>query len=745
MNPAPNYLSKQTFPITGMTCTSCASSVETILLHTAGVHSAVVSYASSSVTISWDERITLQGIDQALQEVGYGLILNDKEVFESVSESQEKSYHQLKKQTLGAAILSLPIVILGMFFMDWEPGRWISLCLSIPVIFYFGGHFFTRAIGLARHGHANMDTLVALSTSIAFFFSVFSTCFPNFWHATGIHAPVYFESAAVILVFVSLGKMLEERAKTKTGTALKKLIGLQPKTLTRLVAGVAQEIQLNEVSLGDRILIKPGEKIPVDGQVLLGESYLDESMLSGEYLPVAKVPGDAVYAGTLNQNSSLEILAEKIGSTTLLSQIIHRVQEAQSSKAPVQRLVDQISGIFVPLILVLSLLTFASWMIFGGNDGFTFGLLAAVSVLVIACPCALGLATPTALMVGMGKGAEHHILIRDAESLELARQVTALVLDKTGTLTLGKPKVSLFWENPNANASTNYSKEGILLALERNSTHPVADAIVSFFEEKEGEQLPVTHFENQPGKGIQGKIEGIPYFIGSKNWMESRQVYIPSAVAAIEKECQKKAQSLVWLSNETEVLAVLGIEDAVKQNAAQVVKELKDLGIKVYLLTGDQFAPAQAVATQVGITAFEAACLPADKSKFIKSLQQQGHVVAMVGDGINDAEALAQADVSIAMGMGSDIALDVAKITLMNSDLAKIPQAIRLSKLTVHGIRQNLFWAFAYNLIGIPIAAGLLYPQFGFLLDPMIASAAMALSSLSVVGNSLRLRSKSLD
>jgi Cu2+-exporting ATPase len=745
MNSVQSKISKQTFPITGMTCTACASSVETILMHTNGIHSAAVNYASSSVTVSWDERISPQGIDQALQEVGYGLIISNQEVHESVAAAQEKTYQQLKQQTLGAAITSLPIVVMGMFFMDWEPGRWISLVLSIPVLFYFGKHFFSRAWTLARHGQANMDTLVALSTSIAFLFSAFSTFFPDFWHHTGVHSPVYFESAAVILVFVSLGKMLEERAKTKTGTALKKLIGLQPKTLTRLVAGIPQEIGLKEVALGDRILVKPGEKIPVDGQVLLGQSYLDESMLTGEYLPVSKVPGDPVFAGTLNQNGILEITAEKIGSTTLLAQIIQRVQEAQGSKAPVQRLVDKVSSIFVPVVLGLSILTFVSWMIFGGENALSFGLLSAVSVLVIACPCALGLATPTALMVGMGKGAEQQILIRDAESLELGHKVSALVLDKTGTLTLGKPKVSTFWENSTESGADSETLEGILLALERNSTHPLAEAVISFLEPKKLPMYAVEGFENSPGTGITGKIEGQTYFLGTKKWIQSLQIPLPTAVESVEEESQKKAQTLIWLSNGTQLLAVLGIEDQVKQNAQQVVKELTSMGIAVYLLTGDQNAPAKAVADQVGISQYQAECLPSDKSKFIQDLQQQGHVVAMVGDGINDAEALAQADVSIAMGMGSDIALDVAKITLMNSDLTKIPQAFRLSRLTVHGIRQNLFWAFVYNLIGIPIAAGLLYPWFGFLLDPMIASAAMALSSLSVVGNSLRLKTQSLD
>ena len=745
MNSAQPTFSKDRFPVTGMTCTACASSVETILMHTEGIQEASVNYATSTLSVTWDGRITPQGIDKALQEVGYGLVISTQELGESVREAQEKNYQQLKRQTLGAAIATLPIVVLGMFFMHWEPGRWISLVLCIPVLFYFGRHFFTRAVQLAKHGQANMDTLVALSTSIAFLFSTYSTLFSEFWLSKGLHPPVYFEAASVILVFVSLGKMLEERAKTNTGTALKKLIGLQPKTLIRLTATGQESIRLEEVALMDRILVKPGEKIPVDGQVLLGQSYLNESMLSGEYLPVAKSPGDAVFAGTLNQNGSLEIRAEKIGSSTLLGQIIQRVQEAQGSKAPVQRLVDKVSGIFVPVVVLIAIATFGLWMVFGGENALSHGILSAVSVLVIACPCALGLATPTALIVGMGKGAENQILIRDAESLELGHQVTALVLDKTGTLTLGKPKVSSQWFTTQESELDQTAVEALLLALERNSAHPLAEAVVAHLEGKNLRQVAVESFENIPGAGISGRVEGIRYFVGTKKWMQSQGIPMPASPLAIEKEAAEKAQTLIWLCNETQVLAVLGIEDELKQNAKEVVESLRKMNVDVYLLTGDQYAPAKAVADQVGITQFQAECLPADKSNFIKGLQQQGKVVAMVGDGVNDAEALAQADVSIAMGMGSDIALDVAKITLVNSDLAKIPQALHLSKLTVHGIRQNLFWAFVYNLIGIPVAAGLLYPAFGILIDPMFASAAMALSSLSVVGNSLRLKTQRLD
>jgi Cu2+-exporting ATPase len=547
------------------------------------------------------------------------------------------------------------------------------------------------------------------------------------------------------VVFVSLGKVLEERAKTKTGAALKKLMGLQPKTLIRLQDGKPEEILLEDVRLGDFILVKPGEKIPVDGLVQKGQSYLDESMLSGEFLAVIKEPGDRVFAGTLNQKGSLEIIAEKVGKATFLAQIIHRVEEAQGSKAPVQQLVDKIAGIFVPIVLGIALLTFGAWMVFGGEHSLSYGLLSAVSVLVIACPCALGLATPTALMVGIGKGAENQLLIRDAASLELAHRVTALVLDKTGTLTEGKPKVVQVLTTTDPSLPTSTTQEAILMALERKSAHPLAEAVVHYFAEKELPEVDVIAFEDRPGHGIQGEVAGVNYVVGNKKFLLSKGLQIPSELASAEEEWTKVAQTLGWLGNETQALALLGIADEVKANAAQVVKSLQEDGIDVFLLTGDNKATAATVAEQVGISNYQGEALPADKSNFIKELQQKGLVVAMVGDGINDAEALAQADVSIAMGKGSDIAMDVAMITLITSDLAKIPQAFRLSKITVRGIQQNLFWAFVYNIIGIPIAAGVLYPAFGFMLDPMIAAGAMALSSVSVVTNSLRLKTKKLS
>lgn len=754
-------IQKRTFPVTGMTCAACASSVETILQYTNGIHSAAVNFATNTVQVEWDEQITPEDIDLALRDVGYGLVISAKEINESVREEQEKKYKQIKKQTIGAAILTLPVFVLGMFYMDWEPGKWIGLILSIPVLFYFGQHFYINAWKQAKNRKANMDTLVALSTAIAFLFSVFNTLFPEFWHSRGIHPHVYYEAATVIVVFISFGKLLEERAKSQTGTALKKLIGLQPKTLTRLSHGQTQEIKIEEVQTGDRILIKPGEKIPVDGVVVSGSSYIDESMINGEPVPVEKGFEDKVFAGTINQKGSLEILAEKVGTSTLLAQIIQRVQEAQGSKAPVQKLVDKIAGIFVPVVIGIAVLTFGIWMISGGENAYSHALLASVSVLVIACPCALGLATPTAIMVGVGKGAENQILIRDAESLELGHQVNAIILDKTGTITEGKPTVkSIQWsEGYNQEVSGKQSEVSgkgsddlqltdyylqILLSLETKSGHPLAEAVVKFLKEKNIKSVDLQDFESITARGIKAKIDRKTYFVGNTNLLKENKIDIPEELDIQAKNWSSKAQTVIWFADDAQALAILGIQDQIKPSSKSAIQKLQQAGVEVYMLTGDNHQTATAVAKEVGILDFRAEVMPSDKSQFVKNLQEKGKIVAMVGDGINDSEALAQADVSIAMGHGSDIAMDVAKITLITSDLEKIPQAFRLSHLTVNGVKQNLFWAFIYNVIGIPIAAGILYPINGFLLDPMIAGAAMAFSSVSVVLNSLRLKARTL-
>lgn len=732
------------FPVTGMTCAACASSVETILSYTDGVVSAAVNFASNTVKVEFEEGIDPQQLHEALADVGYGLIISDKKVQDSVEEAQAEQYQKIKKQTIGAAILSIPVFLLGMFFMDWLPGRWISLVLTIPVLFYFGSHFFVNAWKQAKSRKANMDTLVALSTGIAFIFSSFNTIFPQVLRNQGLVPHVYFEAAVVIITFISFGKLLEERAKSSTSASLKKLIGLQPKTLTRLRGEKSEEIPIEEVQKTDVILVKPGEKIPVDGQVIEGVSFVDESMISGEPIPVEKKSGDELFAGTINQNGSLQLQATAVGSETILSQIIQRVQEAQGSKAPVQKLVDKIAGIFVPTVMGISILTFIIWMVFGGENALTQGILASIAVLVIACPCALGLATPTAVMVGMGKGAENNILIRDAESLELAHQVDAIILDKTGTITQGKPEVqNVKWDNDLDPEELN-RLSGALLAMESQSEHPLAKAITKNLQEKGIKSQKVENFQNLSGRGIQAFFEGKKLLIGNQSYIHENGIEIPEAFTDFSKEAMLDGSSTIHFADEERVLAIFNIADQVKEGSLEAIKTLQKDGIEVHMLTGDQQSAAEKIAKSTGIKHFKAGVLPSEKGEYVEMLKSQGKKVAMVGDGINDSEALARADVSIAMGHGSDVAMDVAKITLITSDLRKIPQAIHLSKLTVKGIRQNLFWAFIYNVIGIPIAAGLLYPINGFMLDPMIAGAAMAFSSVSVVGNSLLLKRKSL-
>ena len=519
-------------------------------------------------------------------------------------------------------------------------------------------------------------------------------------------------------------------------------MGLQPKTLKAIIDGEEQEIPISSVQKGFTIIVRPGEKIPVDGEVAEGSSYVDESMITGEPVPVAKTKGEKVFAGTINQKGSFQFTAEKVGGETLLSQIIKMVQEAQGSKAPVQKLVDKIAGIFVPVVMTISILTFIVWMFAGGDDAFTHALLTSVAVLVIACPCALGLATPTAIMVGVGKGAENNILIKDAESLELGHKVNAVVLDKTGTITEGKPTVTnLFWSQQ---ATENYHAS-ILLALEAQSEHPLADAVVRKLKEEGVKPETLKDFDSITGKGVKAADASGKYlFIGNAKLMTENRVNIPQDIQQKASKWQEEAKTVVFFSNDQEVLAVLAIADKIKATSKSAIEKLKNKGVDVYMLTGDNNQTAKAVAKEVGLTDFKGEVLPSDKADFVKNLQSQGKVVAMVGDGINDSHALAQADVSIAMGHGSDIAMGVAKMTLITSDLESIPKALKLSTKTVKGIRQNLFWAFIYNVIGIPVAAGLLYPINGFLLDPMIAGAAMAFSSVSVVANSLRLKTSKL-
>lgn len=735
--PATGKLKRQTFPVLEMSCAACAASVESSLKAVAGVNDAGVNFANQSAWVEYDDK-SLQPSDlqNAVRAVGYDLVIDTEDPQALQEEAQKRHYDKVKKRTIWSSILSIPIVVIGMFFMDMQYAAWISFVLAAPVVFYFGRSFFVNAWKQAKHGKANMDTLVALSTGIAFIFSAFNTIYPDFWHTRGIHPHVYYEAAAVIIAFISLGKLLEERAKSSTSSALKKLMGLQPKTVRIIAESKEQEIPVSAVQVGQVIVVRPGEKIPVDGVVVSGGSFVDESMISGEPIPVEKKAGERVFAGTVNQKGSFRFEAQKVGGDTILAQIIRMVQEAQGSKAPVQKLVDKIAGIFVPVVISISIVTFVIWLLAGGDNAFTHALLTSVTVLVIACPCALGLATPTAIMVGVGKGAENNILIRDAESLELAHKVNAVVLDKTGTITEGKPVVTDFiWQRQD-----NSILKSILYALESQSEHPLAEAVVNKLREGDVEGLELQNFGSLTGRGVKADFEEQTYFVGNRKLMEENNIEVGHEVAVQAEAWQQEAKTVIYFSDSKQVLALLSIADRIKPTSPAAIKKLHNRGIKVYMLTGDNQQTAEAVAHQVGLKHYRAEVLPSDKAEFVSALQKEGKIVAMVGDGINDSHALAQADVSIAMGKGSDIAMDVAKMTLITSDLQSIPKALNLSDKTVKGIRQNLFWAFIYNLIGIPIAAGVLYPINGFLLDPMIAGGAMALSSVSVVANSLRLR-----
>lgn len=729
---------KKTFPVLGMTCASCAGSAESIAKYTTGVVDASVNFATGNLTVEYLPNMTdAEQIRKAIQEGGYDLLLEEESKQQETLEAiHEEKFKKLKNKTIWAIILSIPVVMIGMFFMDMPYGNEIMWAFSTPVVLWLGKDFFINAWKQAKHRSANMDTLVALSTGIAYLFSVFNMLFMDFWHERGLEGHVYFEAAAVIITFILLGKLLEEKAKGNTSTAIKKLMGLQPKAVTVIGAdGKESQKAIDDVYAGDIILVKPGEKIAVDGKVLSGSSYVDESMLSGEPVPVLKEENEKVYAGTINQKGSFRFTAVNVGKETMLAQIIKMVQDAQGSKAPVQKLVDKIAAIFVPVVMGIAILTFMLWLILGGDNGLVQGLLAAVTVLVIACPCALGLATPTAIMVGVGKGAENGILIKDAESLELAKKVDAIILDKTGTITEGRPEVTgIKWLD-----DTDNTKD-ILLSLEKQSEHPLADAVVKHLAD--AATLHLSDFESITGKGAKANYDEKTYYVGNKKLLSENGIQIAEQLQQQADHWAAESKTVIWFADSKAALAVLAIADKIKETSVTAIKELQAMGIELYMLTGDNDTTAKAIAAQTGILHYKAEVLPQHKADFVKELQAQGKVVAMVGDGINDSTALATADVSIAMGKGSDIAMDVAKMTIISSDLTKIPQAIRLSKQTVATIKQNLFWAFIYNLIGIPIAAGILFPINGFLLNPMIAGAAMALSSVSVVSNSLRLKWK---
>jgi len=719
-----------------------------------GIKSANVNLAMENVAVEYDnDTIRPEDIEKIVDNLGFKLITKDLSA-EQELDIESKRLKKLRFNMIMSLCFSVPVFFLGMFYHHLPNANWLMLVLTFPVVALFGREFFIIAWKRARHFSSNMDTLIALGTGTAFLFSAFNTFFPDYFYSRGLEPHVYYEASAVIISFILLGRYFEEKAKRKTSDAIKKLMSLAVKTARVIRNGIEKEMLISKIRAGDEIVIRPGEKIPTDGKVTQGISFVDESMLTGESIPVEKKPGDKVIGATLNLNGSLNIVAETVGSETVLAQIIRLVQEAQGSKAPVQKLVDKIASVFVPVVIGIAILTFLFWFfvphpftppLLSGErmgDRYAIALLNAIAVLVIACPCALGLATPTALMVGIGKAASHGILIRDAQSLETACQLDTIVLDKTGTITKGKPEVTdLIWD------SAAVEKEGIIkaiVAIESRSEHPFAAALVNHLQSESNEQVTIAAFESNTGKGVSAFVGQDVFHIGSKTYVDEKGAVISDELQPEEKKLRHMAKSVVYIARNRKVLLLAAFSDILKPSSATAVAELKSMGIEVHMLTGDTVAIASDIAFRAGIDLYKAEVTPAGKSEYIANLKQQGKKVAMVGDGINDSPALALADIGFAIGTGTDIAMESAPVTLIKGDLSRVVTAIKLSKETVRTIRQNLFWAFFYNIIMIPVAAGVLFPFTGFLLNPMIAGAAMAFSSVSVVTNSLRLRSKKI-
>ena len=706
-----------------MGCAACVARVENTLKNQKGVENASVSLASKSAQVDYDPQVVSAcELKKAVQDAGYDLLvpedaddeadLDAESAAEAEAERQrEDEYRSLRRDMVIAVILAVLIMLIGMGFKPF-PGKGVVLAgLAAESVFRCGRRFIRTAWKQARHGSSNMDTLVALSTCISFFFSLFNLLFPQVWISRGLEPRLYFESSAMIVAFILVGRVLEERAKRGTTASIRQLVGLQPRQV--------------RVKAGETVLVRPGDRIPVDGVVTEGASFVDESMLTGEPLPDRKEPGAKVYAGTINQKGALSVRAEKVGKDTMLSAIIRMVRDAQGSKARIQQTVDKVASVFVPVIIGISLLTFLCWA-FLADDGVTRGLLSMVTVLVIACPCSLGLATPTALIAGIGKGASEGILIRDADSLQVASEVSTVVLDKTGTITVGHPEVTdIEWIDQEARRNG----EGVLKAMEARSEHPLAEAILRALSKVDAID-GVESFESLPGEGIRAVHAGRNYFVGNRAPQK----------CSISDTWRSEGKTVMYFHDYERVLAVIAVADAIKDSSVRAVRQLKEAGVPAVLLTGDNEYAARSVASQVGIDEVHAGMFPQDKALYIKNLQASGKKVAMVGDGINDSAALAQADLSVAMGQGSDIAISTAMVTIVSSDLEKLPQLFKLSRKTTRIIRENLVWAFLYNVIAIPVAAGLFYPVSGFVLNPMVAAAAMAFSSVLVVTNSLRLR-----
>ncbi len=771
-------LKTENLPVKGMHCASCAFNIEESLKELPGVKSCQVNYGTEKAMLEYDPaKISVPQMNEKIDPLGYQLLQttavhpnhhgqDEHEAHLGINEPKQLKIHELHQQKqkllfvlpVSALMFIVMIWMIAADFVNWLPPfplsddltNKISFILATIVLFWIGQPFLKGLLTFIRFGRANMDTLVGLGTFTAYLYSSLVTLFPALGETLKIDLHTYFDVTIIVIGFISLGKYLEAQSKLKTGEAIEKLIGLQAKTALVARNGREMEIPVEQVKIHDLIIVKPGGKIPVDGVITEGNSSIDESMITGEPIPADKSPGDQVVGGTINKQGYLKFKATKIGADTLLAHIIDLVEKAQGSKAPIQKMADRISAIFVPIVLVISILSLAAWLLIGSfylpfNTALSYGLISFVSVLVIACPCALGLATPTAIMVGTGKGAEHGILIKDAESLEKLHKINCLATDKTGTITTGQPVVTDLLPSPGSNLSEKELLR-LLASLEHKSEHPLAQAITEQARRDKIDLAETTDFEIIEGKGLKAKINSAnktsPTFWAG-NIKLLRDLKISPPAAELEK-ITREGKTPVFLTDGKTVLGLVGISDTLKPNILSTIRQIHRLGIKVILLTGDHQNTAEYIAREAGIDQVIAEVLPQDKSKKIKELQAQGNLVAMIGDGINDAPALAQADIGIAMGSGTDIAIESAQLTLLHGDFSKLLKALKLSRNTMSTIKQNLFWAFFYNIVGIPLAAGLLYPFTGWLLNPIFAGLAMALSSVSVVTNSLRLKTRKL-
>ncbi len=734
---------KKIYPIKGMHCASCVRVIERAVKKVDGVTDCAVNLATEQATVTYDKtKVTKDHIASAVKNVGYRALVDEEIKSEEEQKKEKQKELTLLRNKVIFSLLFGGLILWGSFpgIMNTAPSflqnPLLQFFFATPVQLWAGWEFYRSTFNSLRHRSANMDTLVAIGTSVAYFYSVVVTFFPQIFHGLGISPMPFFDTSTIIIGLILLGRYFESRAKSQTSDAIRKLAGLQAKTARVVRDGNEIDIPIDKVEIGDSIRVRPGEKVPTDGQISEGDSSLDESMITGESIPVEKTIGDTVVGATLNKSGTFLYKATKIGSDTMLSQIIKLVSEAQGSKAPIQRIADLISSYFVPIVLMLALATFAIWYDFGQTPALLFALLNMVAVLIIACPCAMGLATPTAIMVGTGKGAENGILIKDAESLETAHKINTIIFDKTGTLTNGKPVVTDIITGQNEDKDKILS---LVASLEKGSEHALAEAIVKEAEKQQINFLPVENFQAIPGHGVEGKVDGKVLHFGNKRLMETKHVGVAHVNELVSK-LETEGKTTMFLTIDGRLSALIAVADTVKASAKEGVERLQKMGIEVVMITGDNKRTAEAIAQQVGITRVLAEVLPEQKEAELKKIQAEGKKVAMVGDGINDAPALAAADLGIAMGSGTDVAIEAADITLVNKNLGSVSSAITLSKKTMRTIKINLVWAFGYNILLIPVAAGVLYPFFHLLLPPVLASAAMAMSSISVVSNSLLLK-----